>query len=282
MQCQQFLASRMWSPACYQPPSVTGRKPVLQILLLFWFGFLFVCLLTLFIDWQNFSWYFYSVVEDINGSVIWTMEHWRKKNHLYVKTNSLLVKQVTKTQALARAVELKMSLRGLCFIWEAILSLQRLVRAITIRSTLSLDGNWVLSLSSPFLTTPQETTCGIVSPWACKCFKSRLCDQLLPSFLWCPLFAFNGCATSHQLTGRPVCGYQNTQLLYYSQADERETFNQHGDVSAWMAWCGRSHEARKKEKLSVGAGQLIGVWAGPSPRAHWQGKFSSSQRPQYL
>lgn len=68
----------------------------------------------------------------------------KKKNHLYVKTNSLLVKQVTKTQALARAVELKMSLRGLCFIWEAILSLQRLVRAITIRSTLSLDGNWVL------------------------------------------------------------------------------------------------------------------------------------------
>lgn len=62
-----------------------------------------------------------------------------ENNHLYVKTNSLLTKQVTKTpwqssepvvnsHALARAVEIKMSLRGLCFIWEAILSLQRLVR----------------------------------------------------------------------------------------------------------------------------------------------------------
>lgn len=62
-----------------------------------------------------------------------------EKNHLYVKTNSLLAKQVTKTpwqssepvvnsQTLARAVEIKMSLKGLCFIWEAIMSLQRLVR----------------------------------------------------------------------------------------------------------------------------------------------------------
>lgn len=62
-----------------------------------------------------------------------------EKNRLYVKTNSLLAKQVTKTpwqssepvvnsQMLARPVEIKMSLRGLCFIWEAIMSLQRLVR----------------------------------------------------------------------------------------------------------------------------------------------------------